>query len=182
MISFMRAPVLLAIWNAARGGWMTYLALLGIRSLAFSQNNGPYVGIGVDRTLILTVCAMPAKLICIVAGFEFGRIGDVSVTAVAAISYLLVAFGIWRRTKAGAAFGLLLVSVESLILMVCIWSTFTTTLLPEYRAFALGSGFAFLALHDFSAIYLLRRTFGDRFGSTSRGGQLQTALNLTKSG
>jgi hypothetical protein len=166
MTSPPRARMLLAIWNAARAAWMTYLALLRIRGLAVSQNNGPYVGIPIDRTLILTVCAIPTKLICIVAGFQFGRIGDVSVTAVAAISYLLVAFGIWRRTEAGAAFGLLLVCGELLILMVCIWSTFTTTLLPELHAFALGSGFAFLALHGFSAIYLLRRTFGDRFGRT----------------
>ena len=170
MLSFLRARILLAIWNAARAAWMTYVALLEIRILAFSQNNGPYLGIGIDRAMILTVCAMPTNIICIVAGFQFGRIGDVSVTAVAAISYLLVAFGIWRQSKAGAAFGLLLVCVELLILMVCIWSTFTTTLLPELHAFALGSGFAFLALHDFSAIYLWRRTFGDRFGRTTRVG------------
>ena len=170
MTSPLRARMLLAIWNAVRAGWMTYVALLEIRTLAFSQNNGPYVGIGIDRAMILTVCAMPTNIICIVAGFQFGRIGDVSVTAVAAITYLLVAFGIWRRTKAGATFGLLLVCVELLILMVCIWSTFTTTLLPEYREFTLGSGFAFIALHGFSAIYLSRLTFGDRFGSTPRVG------------
>ena len=158
--------MLLAIWNAVRAAWTTYVALLEIRTLAFSQNNGPYVGIGIDRAMILTVCAMPTNIICTVAGFQFGRMGDVSVTAVAAISYLLVAFRIWRQTKAGAAFGFLLVCVELLILMVCIWSTYTTTLLPEFRNFALGVGFAFLALHGFTAIYLLRRTFGDRFGST----------------
>src|ERR1700722_961407 len=166
MTSPLRARILLAIWNAARAAWMTYVALLEIRILAISQNNGPYVGIGIDRAMILTVCAMPTNIICTVAGFQFGRMGDVSVTAVAAISYLLVAFRIWRQTNAGAAFGFLLVCVELLILMVCIWSTYTTTLLPEFRNFALGVGFAFLALHGFTAIYLLRRTFGDRFGST----------------
>ena len=145
----------LAIWNAARFAWMSYLFLLGLRSLVISQSSGPYVGMGVDRNLILSVSAMPTRFICILAGFQFGLIGEISVEAIAVLMYYLAALGIWRRTKGLAVFASVLVGAESLLLAVCLRYAMWTTLLPEFRKFALSFGIGFLAVYILSTIYLL---------------------------
>jgi hypothetical protein len=161
MKPLLRPPILkgLAIWNAARTAWMSYLVLLGLRSLVFSQNNGPYVGIGIDRSLILRVSAMPTELIGIIAGFQFGRVGHISTEGIAALVYSLAALGTWRMTKGLGIFATVLMGTESLLLAFCLRYAFTTTLLPEFREFAVSSGLAFLAVYALTTVYLLRDNF-----------------------
>lgn len=156
----------LAFWDAARAIWMSYLVLLDFRSLAFSQNTGPYVGIGIDRNLIFTVGAMPTKLFCILAGFQFGRLGETLAEVTSVLVYSFVALAIWRRRKEARALAVLLTGAESLILAMCIRYALWTTLLPEFRQFSVSCGFVFFVMYSVSTTSLLgpyvKRLFGKR--------------------
>jgi hypothetical protein len=128
-----------------------------MRSLVFSQNYGPYVGLGIDHNLILSVGAMPTRLICILVGFQLGPIGEISAEAAVVLAYYLAALGIWRSTKGLAVFATMFVVAESLLLALCLRYAISTTLLPEFRKFAVSSALGFLAVYSLSTIYLLRQ-------------------------
>jgi hypothetical protein len=96
MNSFFNRPVLtmLMIWNAIRAVWMSYAVFWGLEMLASGRGLQPYLGIGVDRQLLFRVGAMPLELTSIIAGFGFGRPGQVVLQIVAVAAYCLAAIGI----------------------------------------------------------------------------------------
>jgi hypothetical protein len=149
---------LFAILSASRAIWMTYMILLDLRALTLNGYRGPYPGIGIDNQLVVTLAAMPSKMISVFAGFSFGRPGEVAVEIVAAVTYCLVAIGIWRWSKLGRLLAIGLCGLESALLAyyLCGVVPFTFVPWPEPRLLALVSGAIFLAIYAFSFIYLLR--------------------------
>jgi hypothetical protein len=157
----------LALWTSARAAWMSYFLLLDLRTLVALRNNGPFLGIGVDHKLILIISAMPLQLISIVAGFRFGRAGEVSAEVSAALFYGFVALEIWRRKKKATVFAGLLLGIESFLLALCIRYALWTTLLPEFRQFAVSSGLTFLVIYGLCGVYLIRQRSDNPLGKNS---------------
>jgi hypothetical protein len=147
---------ILAIWNACRGAWMAYIVFLLSRALALAGDPGPYGGIGVDRILILKIGAMPPKLLGILAGFDFGRVGELAVEFVAAVLYFTVAIGMWRRMKGIRLIAVGLGLLDSLLLVFYLRFAIPSPILPEFRPLALLCWSVFLGIYSVNTIFLLR--------------------------
>jgi hypothetical protein len=157
----------LALWSSVRAAWMSYFLLLDLRTLVAWRNNGPFFGIGVDHKLILIISAMPLQLISIVAGFQFGLAGELSTEVTAALFYGFVALEIWQQKKKATVFAVLLLGTESFLLALCIRYAIWTTLLPEFRQFAVSSGLTFLVIYGLCGLYLIRQRSDKTLGKNS---------------
>ena len=146
----------LAIWNVCRGAWMAYIVFLLSRALALAGDQGPYGGIGVDRLLILKIGAMPPKLLGILAGFSFGRVGELAVEVIAAALYCIVAIGVWRRTNGIRLIAIGLGVFESLLLAFYLRLAIPSPILPEFRPLALLCWSVFVGIYSVNTIFLLR--------------------------
>jgi hypothetical protein len=153
------------VWNVVRAGWMTFYVLLDFRTLAWEYYKGLYVGIGIDRRILLAVAAMPIKFAAILAGFRYGRLGDIVIEILAAAAYWVVAVGIWRGKRWTRYFAVVLGILESLLLVDYLTYAIPSPLVPDLRPFAVSSALGFLGIYSFSAMYLLlpstKKPFGD---------------------
>jgi len=155
-----------AVWNSLRGAWMAYFVFLDLRSLARVGDKGPYVGIGVDSSLLVTIGAMPLKFLGILAGFRFGLTGETTVEITATLAYCLVAIGLWRRLRVIKPLALLLWSFEALLLASYVSYAFFTSFVPwsELRSVAIFSWLLFLGLYGMSTVYLMQKNTASLFG------------------
>jgi hypothetical protein len=135
---------------------MTYIVFLLSRALAWAGDPGPYAGIGVDRLLIFKIGVMPPKLLGILVGFRFGRVGELAVEVVAAALYFVVAIGVWHRMKGIRLIAVGLGLFEAFLLVFYLRFAIPSPILPEFRPLALLSWSAFLCIYTVSAIFLLR--------------------------
>ena len=157
----------LALWSSLRAVWMSYFILLDLQSLVMWRNSGPFFGIFVDHKLILIISAMPLKLVSIVAGFQFGRAGELSAEVTAALFYGFVALEIRRRKKRATVFAVLLLGTESFLLALSIRYAIWATLLQDVRQFAVSSGLTFLVIYGLCALNLIRRLSDEILGRNS---------------
>jgi len=135
---------------------MAYIVFLLSRALALAGDPGPYGGIGVDRLLILKIGAMPPKLLGILAGFRFGRAGELAVEVIPAALYCIVAIGVWRRTNGIRLTAIGLSIIEALLLVFYLRYAIPSPILPEFRPLALLCWSVFLGTYSVNAIFLLR--------------------------
>jgi|SRR5580700_8136126 hypothetical protein len=159
----------IALWNAFRAVWMTFFVILDLRSLAALGYKGPYFGIGLDARFLLTIAVMPFKLLGVVAGFYFGRVGDMTVEIVAALTYASVALGIWRRSSKMRHFAVALNVFEALLLVLSLTYAVASPLLPELHLPFILYFTSFAVVHSSVTIWLLQGRVKDSFapGATS---------------
>lgn len=129
---------LFSFWNALRACFMTVFVFRDFRSLVEMGNGGPYVGIGINRRLLLVVAAMPCKLVGILLGFRYGKIGDVATEVVAVVAYAFLSISILRSQASFIKFGVVFNAFEVLLLGVLIFYAMRTSLLLDFRVFALS--------------------------------------------
>ena len=168
---------ILLIWNTVRAVWMSYAVLSGLQMLASGRGLQPYFGIGFDRQSLFLIGAMPLDLSSIIAGFLFGRPGQVVVQIIAAAAYGLAAIGIWPYRKRIRLIAIALGILESLLLAWYLTYAIPTKLLAEYHRFAIISWLAFLCIYVLTSVFLVRLN-----GKGSLGREMATIGNSERAG
>lgn len=151
------------LWNALCAVWMAFFVFLNLRSLVGVGYKGPYVGIGIDSRSLFTIAGLPIKLLGVIAGFYFGRVGETAVEIVAATLYISVAIGIWRHSNGARRLGIALNILGLALLILCLGAAFTSPLLPELHPQAIAYFSVFILIYSLLTIWLFQGRVKDFF-------------------